>query len=203
MVSPTTLDNLITKINTEFGIASPTYESELRYLYYLATSRIKHGRTPVVNMVELGTETGYSTLVLAQAIVDWPRQPSHLTTVDKQSSKKRQLVQSRIEDCGFQKVVSVVGSDDAEYMGSLEAESVDFYFLDTWHVRHHVLKNLDVAIEKIAPCGLISGHDYCYEQYDVIRAVEEWRVKNAEKVFGWLVQERIWWFIKNVPPKRT
>lgn len=71
----------------------------------------------------------------------------------------------------------------------IENESLDFIFIDASHVYRNVVADIVCWVPKVKMGGIISGHDYMSDKYDVKGAVDK-LFPNAN------TQGEIWWITK-------
>ena len=73
----------------------------------------------------------------------------------------------------------------------VEDDSLDFLFIDADHIYRSVIADIVCWEPKVREGGIISGHDYGSQKYDVKGAVD--------KVFpNAVIMGRIWWLYKGV-----
>ena len=107
---------------------------------------IKTGR--FINLVELGTSVGYSTLWLAEAArVNGGRVDSVDISAEKQALARENLKEARLEAS-----VNLVHSDALDFLKNLP-EAPDFSLLDVWKMDY--LPCFEVLAERIKPGAVI------------------------------------------------
>ncbi len=131
----------------EWGMGSASIE-EAWLLYGLITSC-----KPQL-VIETGTETGWTTAWIAQALTDAAY--GRLITVEK-DQKKAQAASERIAGMELASRVEVVCDDSLKAIASLSDYSVDFAFLDT--LIHLRLLELQALRTKLKPGAIVVIHD--------------------------------------------
>lgn len=186
-----TFDDICRKMR-EHGIRSRTRQDELSYLYKLVQC-VCRVETPVI--VELGTAAGGSAIVMAQALKTFNR-ASKVLCIDNCSHVDLKTIRSNFDKVGLLDFVELIQADDNEYLQSCEEETIDLVYIDSNHKYDHVSKTLSIVLDKMNNEGIISGHDYIPLEFGVVRAVEEWKSKNVDKLVGWGLRRTLWWIMK-------
>lgn len=202
---------LVPKVDREFwsfcerlhglGVTTPTFDEELRCLYSLVYSLFNVNKVGEL-LLDLGTLFGASAMTMAQALVDSGNDRCKVVTVDDLQDAKRlgdnertEKVRAFVEKLGLSGLITVVIGDDIEFLKGLPDESLAILNVDSWHVYPHVRDTLGPCLPKVYPGGIICGHDY-FPPHGVVRAVDEWRAANSDKLVGWGLHEKLWWTLK-------
>lgn len=184
----------------EQNIHSPTSKFEQKWLWHQAV--IASLRNRQARIVELGTLEGYSALVMADGLrltrerhEDWEHE-SHIWTVDNYSqATSHEKVKEGISSLNYSDLVTAIAMDDIEFLQHQQDSSVSMLFVDSLHSYKHVREVLEVTMPKMELNSLVCGHDYCWREFGVVYAVEEWREKYKATLCGFGVYETIWWSI--------
>lgn len=108
--------------------------------------------------VEVGGFMGYTSLRLARALARLPHDTS--LTVCELDPARAAATQSALTRVGTTRVrARVVNEDSLRWIPTLQDRSVDFVWLDGNHEKPHVLQELHALLPKMAPGGIIAGHD--------------------------------------------
>jgi len=69
--------------------------------------------------------------------------------------------QNRLDGAAFPPTVAwqIVQDDDLKYIATVPDQSIGFAFLDDDHTKAHVSEEIEALLPKMAPNGLICGHD--------------------------------------------
>lgn len=107
-------------------------------LYYVCLCSVSRDRE-TVNMVETGTNCGFSTIVMAQVLHDL-KLASKLQTVDIEPQAV-ELARTNVQLAGLSEHVDFHVGDSLAYLESYvqSVDRVDFAFLDGNHERDHVI----------------------------------------------------------------
>ena len=107
--------------------------------------------------IEIGGFEGYTSRHLQRALSTLPWQKS-LTVCEIDHDRARATRRTLCRDgiCGY---VKVMCADSLDWIPTLDAESVDFVWLDGCHEKPHVYRELRALVPKMAPGGLLCGHD--------------------------------------------
>jgi len=112
------------------------------------------------NVLELGGFLGHTSARLAQAITEIGAGTLTVAEWDAEAPERADAVQARLEPFDVGSVRCHVVRDDAlKVIASLPNESLDFAFCDDDHTAAHVREELEALLPKMAPGGLITGHD--------------------------------------------
>lgn len=68
----------------------------------------------------------------------------------------------------------------------------DFVYIDGNHNYEYVSCNIELATKIVRKGGVIGGHDYDKNMFEVKRAVDEYSSKNAKTLH---LKRRDWWFV--------
>jgi len=168
-----------------------THEDELLFLY--KTVGLLRNRKKV-RILECGTFSGVSAMIMAQAIINF-NMDAHIDTVDDYSGadNNADTIREVISRKGYGAIVTVVESDDITFINAAQDEYYDLIFVDSLHKYQHVLASLHALLPKMAPLSFILGHDYCLAEPGVMKAVDEWRKVHNDTCVGFGLTGRIWW----------
>jgi predicted O-methyltransferase YrrM len=150
----------ITRLYANVDIADGVNPGDRRALYHLIRARRCR------RVLEIGTHIGASTVYLARAL---RAHGGRMITVDMRDvnaldgwwSKARLSGSPRelVAELGCADVVTFVISDSRSYMRGLK-ERFDLVFLDGSHEAPNVYEEVDLALQLLAPGGIIVLHDY-------------------------------------------
>ena len=109
-------------------------------------------------VVEVGGFRGYTTRHIAEALCCLPH-PTDLTVceIDAKRALDVEMVLAEFQGAEFKSYVAV--ADSLAWIPSLPDASVDFVWLDGSHEKEHVLLELTLLVGKLAPGGIVCGHD--------------------------------------------
>ena len=109
-------------------------------------------------VVEVGGFRGYTTRHIAEALCCLPH-PTDLTVceIDWQRANDVNAVLDEFRGAEFTGRVAV--ADSLTWIPTLADESVDFVWLDGNHEHAHVAREIQLLEGKLAPGGIIAGHD--------------------------------------------
>ena len=107
--------------------------------------------------IEIGGFEGYTSRALLKAMQTLPWQKS--LTVCELDPERAALVQAALSANGHCNYASVVCANSLDWIPTLPNASVDFVWLDGNHEQSHVWCELQELAPKLAPGGLICGHD--------------------------------------------
>jgi predicted O-methyltransferase YrrM len=132
---------------TGFSLGYPAWN----LLYYALLCSLPRSGGPVV--VETGTNRGFSTIVLAQALRD-AGTPSVVRTVDI-DPEVVQLAERNLARAGLSDLVRFSVQDSLAFLEALrgEVDRVDFALLDGDHSAEHVLAEFELLRPLVARCG--------------------------------------------------
>jgi predicted O-methyltransferase YrrM len=132
---------------TGFSLGYPAWN----LLYYSLLCSLPRSGQPVV--VETGTNRGFSTIVLAQALRDGGLQ-SVVRTVDIDPEVVK-LAEQNVARAGLAELVRCSVSDSLEFLRTLrhEVDRVDFALLDGAHDAEHVLAEFELVQPLVRSCG--------------------------------------------------
>jgi predicted O-methyltransferase YrrM len=108
------------------------------------------------NVLELGTAVGYSTLIIARAVMGYGR----ILTVERDPDLAREAAKN-IEDAGVSDAVEILVDDAAEALASLR-ERFDMIFLDI-EKRYYTLV-LDSCVEHLNPGGVLIADNVMWDE---------------------------------------
>jgi predicted O-methyltransferase YrrM len=107
--------------------------------------------------VEIGGFQGYTSLRIARALARLPHDSS--LTVCEIDPARAADVQAKLTPVTTRVRRSVVIADSLEWIPTLRDASVDFVWLDGNHEKEHVTREIALLLPKLAPGGIIAGHD--------------------------------------------
>lgn len=119
-------------------------------LYYCLLCSLPRGEAVVV---ETGTNHGFSTIVMAQAMKDAGAR-GVVRTIDIDPSVVPRAMEN-VEKAGLTDYVDFKIGDSLAHLRDLvgDQDHVDFAFLDGNHERVHVVKEFEILYPKLAACG--------------------------------------------------
>jgi predicted O-methyltransferase YrrM len=132
---------------TGFSLGYPAWN----LLYYSLLCSLPRSGQPVV--VETGTNRGFSTIVLAQALRD-AGQRAVVRTVDV-DPEVVELAEQNVARAGLAGLVRFSVCDSLEFLAALrrEVDRVDFALLDGAHDAEHVLAEFELVHPLVRSCG--------------------------------------------------
>lgn len=107
--------------------------------------------------VEIGGFQGYTSLRIARALARLPHDSS--LTVCEIDSVRAADVTAKLTPVTTRVRRNVVIADSLEWIPTLRDASVDFVWLDGNHEHAHVAREIELLLPKLAPGGLLCGHD--------------------------------------------
>jgi predicted O-methyltransferase YrrM len=117
-------------------------------LYYSLLCSLP-AREPVV--IETGTNLGFSTIVLAQALADAGRGGTVRTVdIDPDAIAK---ARDHVDRAGLSAHVEFVTGDSVAFLRGLDVERIDFAFLDGSHEQDDVLAEFDLVRSRVVAAG--------------------------------------------------
>ena len=125
---------------------SPGYPS-WNLLYYSLLCSLK----PNFQVVEIGTHRGFSTILMAQAIKDHST-GGKIRTVDIDESLVR-IARENVKKAGMEEVVEFNVMNSVEFLKRLEADHIDFAFIDGDHTASQDMAEFELLRSKVAACG--------------------------------------------------
>lgn len=139
----------------EHGSAEPWIANVLTALLVANASR---------NVVEIGGFQGRTSRALLKAMQALPWAKSF--TVCELEPERAALVQAALDADGHCNYAKVVIANSLDWIPTIPAGSLDLVWLDGNHEKQHVLFELQGLLSKMAPGGLICGHD-CFGSCDL------------------------------------
>jgi predicted O-methyltransferase YrrM len=132
---------------TGFSLGYPAWN----LLYYSLLCSLPRSGQPVV--VETGTNRGFSTIVLAQALRD-AGLGAAVRTVDIDPEVVK-LAEQNVAKAGVADLVRFSVGDSLEFLGALrrEVDRVDFALLDGAHDAEHVVAEFELVQPLVRSCG--------------------------------------------------
>ena len=109
-------------------------------------------------VVEIGGFRGYTTRHIAEALCCLPH-PTELTVCEIDWQRAADVSAALSEFQGAEFAAKVVVADSLAWIPTLADESVDFVWLDGNHEHAHVSQEILLLRPKLAPGGIIAGHD--------------------------------------------
>lgn len=148
----------------EENVGDAVNPGDRRALYHLVA-----GLKPT-RILELGTNIGGSTLVLAQALASHGRDGSSVTTVDildvndrgaatDAGLRQAKTPQEHLARLGLDGIVKFVTGSSLEFMGATD-ERFDLVFVDGDHAATAVYEDVAAATRVLADDGVILLHDF-------------------------------------------
>jgi predicted O-methyltransferase YrrM len=112
--------------------------------------------------IEIGGFQGFTSKRLARALAWLPHATS--LTVCEIDAERAQLTDDAVcaalrEIAATRVAFRVVLDDSLHWIPTLQNESVDFAWLDGNHEQEHVAREIELLVPKLAPGGLLCGHD--------------------------------------------
>jgi predicted O-methyltransferase YrrM len=107
--------------------------------------------------VEIGGFQGYTSLRIARALARLPHDSS--LTVCEIDPVRAADVQAKLTPVTTRVRRSVVIADSLAWIPTLRDSSIDFCWLDGNHEHEHVAREIELLFPKLAPGGIICGHD--------------------------------------------
>ena len=121
-------------------------------LYYSLFCSILPEQEDIV-VVETGTNHGFSTIVMAQALKDLGTR-AVVETVELREANVG-IARGHVEAAGLSELVRFHHSDAIEFLTDLAArvDHIDFIMLDDGHGRDHVLQEIDIVCPLVSACA--------------------------------------------------
>ena len=134
---------------TGFSLGYPAWN----LLYYSLLCSLPRSGQPLPVVVETGTNRGFSTIVLAQALHD-AGAGTVVRTVDSDPDVVK-LAEQNVARAGVAELVRFSVSDSLEFLRALprEVDRVDFALLDGAHDAEHVLAEFELVQHLVRSCG--------------------------------------------------
>jgi predicted O-methyltransferase YrrM len=133
--------------NTGLSMGYPSWN----LLYYTLMCSLSPKKREVL-AVETGTNQGFSTIVIAQALKDSGVQGVvHTVDIDEEMVAR---AKENLAKAGLSQYVKFNVQDSLQYLQKLmsEVEYLDFAFLDSSHDYDHVIKEFEVVYSKVVIC---------------------------------------------------
>lgn len=153
----------------------------------------QHNPTKMMNMVEIGSYAGESTVIFASHFRDIVAIDPFINDYDMNDATCHFMDLIKVHDVFKENIKSHKNishimkiSDDACF--DIKDNSVDFVYIDGMHTYEQVKKDIINYLPKIKKGGFIGGHDYHPNWQGVMDAINE--LLEVEKVFGdtsWIV----------------
>lgn len=143
--------------------------------------------TNEMTVVEIGTYAGEGTEIFANSF-------KHVITIDPHksgydddydsasSSNFEKVVEEFMERKSKHNNITYINKKSDDAINDLINESVDFVYIDGWHVYEQVKKDIENYKQIIKVGGFIGGHDYHSGWEGVINAINE-TIGNVDKTF--------------------
>lgn len=111
--------------------------------------------------VEIGCFEGRTSKVLLNALADlpWPTKLLLCELEPERAAKVADTISDGVKILHSPERVQICVGNSLDWIPTLPDESVDFVWLDGSHEKHHVLQELHLLRSKLAPGGLLCGHD--------------------------------------------
>lgn len=148
-----------------FGADAPNW-FDYEDVYDLAFSIFNDNKPHV--FVELGAHAGRSTAYMARILTP---NISFFTVDDWKIYPYKKFIANLKNNGITTKHVTPIIADSSEASRLFDRESVDFVFVDADHSYQGVLRDIVAWLPKMKKTGVIAGHDYHYENLDVIKAI--------------------------------
>lgn len=191
--------------NKSHGIDKATIESLYGFVSFITA------KDSPLTVLDLGTNVGnslttlvagiYNALIYTQLPIALELMPK-IVTVDNGKYATFNLEKTTLLISELKAItnfdIELVIDDDIRYLESLPDEVANVIFIDSDHTYGHVSKLLDLATLKTKLRGLICGHDYSYGAYEVLMAVDEWRLREIpnKKITGMAIEKSFWWNVR-------
>jgi len=135
-------------------------------------------------VIEIGGFQGRTSRRLLNALkpLPWPKS----FTVCELEPHRAAAVRAALALDGVCAYANVVCASSLDWIPTLPDESVDFVWLDGNHEKPHVYRELEALLPKMAPGGMICGHDV-------------FGVCDLVQVFGAVAHERYHWICLDLP----
>lgn len=119
-------------------------------LYYTFTCSLPPDTT-TVNVIETGTNAGYSSIVLAQVLKDRGLS-AKVQTVDS-DPRAKEVASENVAKAGLSSYVDFHLGDSLEFLRQYVAghEVIHFAFLDSCHEREHVIEEFRIIFRYLKP----------------------------------------------------
>lgn len=154
------------------------------FFNYLPFYKFVSGIANLTRFVEIGVYSGASITFLAKQLIERGT-PFELYAVDlwdqvnAETDYKREVGTpiwsefiERIERQGVSGHIRILKKESAAAAAHFKDKSVGFAFIDANHDKPHVIADIQAWLPKIAPGGILAGHDYG-EPCGVKEAVDE------------------------------
>jgi len=142
-------NNLVETVkNTGLSMGYPSWN----LLYYMLLCSLSPKKREVI-IVETGTNQGFSTIVLAQALKDAGVQGIvHTVDIDERMVER---AKENLAKAGLSQYVKFNVQDSLQYLKQLvsEVEYIDFAFLDSSHNYDHVRKEFKIVYHRVVACN--------------------------------------------------
>jgi len=144
-------------------------------LYYAVISHLQAGKHNVI--LEIGTNLGASTIIMAQALIDSKRS-GRVITIEKDLITAG-IARTNIESAGVQdRVQSLIGKS-GEVMRWM-APPIDIAFIDGSHDAPDVIDDFDNVLNLLSPDGLmIFDNTTMGGVYDALKVIRDTRGGNC------------------------
>lgn len=202
---------LFSNMNVPVG---PTYRSELEWLYNQAR-RISDVHNEA-SVIECGTLYGESAIAIGMGIKRTKtvfeergkENSSHLISLDNYSAyienpknaSSPEEIRQRIQESGLHNSVTILETDDLEYINTLSNKTINMAWIDSLHSYKHVSNLLDSLLPKMTTNSLLCGHEYnALLTSSVVYAIEDFKKKYEKHLCGFGVHDRIWWCLIRHP----
>jgi predicted O-methyltransferase YrrM len=163
----------VTKSGFPKDIVSAVTQGECAQLQRLASGKV---------VLELGSDFGRSTIVLAQSAelvfaVDWHQGDPHAGHRDTAAEFIRNITRYGVRD----KIVAVIGESSLAIPRMAES-TFDFAFIDAFHEEKAAYADAMMIIPKMKAGGILAFHDYTVPHFGVKAAVDRLAVELGGQV---------------------
>ncbi|MBN2722961.1 MAG: class I SAM-dependent methyltransferase [Deltaproteobacteria bacterium] len=118
--------------------------------------------TGAVNILELGTSNGFSTISMGEAVKE---NNGQILSIDSKHRLHLEAIKN-VEDAGLNEYIELVYADAADYVNSLDTQ-FDLIFQDCGKYLYREL--LEKLISLLAPGGILIADDTLFKPIDTIR----------------------------------
>ncbi|WP_413298999.1 O-methyltransferase [Bacillus sp. 1P10SD] len=140
-----------------------------QFLSFLVTT------TQAKNILEIGTSNGYSTLWLADSVIE---NDGYVTTLEY-SASKAELAKRNFEQAKMSKWIDLIVMDAGKYINKVESNTVDMIFLDSdrkeyvewWGDLSRILKRKGLIVVD----NIISHSDELQDFYELVSNDENFK----------------------------
>lgn len=193
------IENVFGRLRAE-KLYTPTSWRELEWLY--RTAYVVGTEYPSRSIIDCGTMNAVSAIVMASGTKEAGGTNEIITIDDYRAAQENQPRHSnmelncqRIAEWNLDNRIRLVSADDIDFLKGWTGDKAAMVFLDSFHEFKHVGALLLATRQSLMSSGLICGHDYCWHERGLVRAIELWREENRKVLCGFGLEEKIWWTI--------